>query len=305
MVTKVFRTKSVWTEDDDAALTGAVQEWVGSFDIYKKPNLDPFTDYGKGYYTGYDPHDDLPGAPLPPTGRDIANEERRIRNIVSTLQARERPLAYPLLPYYRLVETPIPAEIEILSRQWGIYLVDYGLDLVPNGGERFAWLELSLKYISKSRAVTFALAPDTELESAAEAHVHVTLGLDPHLAFRVADVALGPNLALGGGARAGLDAGFIRKWQYRSLKARVIATGIQSSHATWRIERDDLVGGVPLRIVLLTPIGAKRLTIEVSGRFGVRKSGQWTRWHRVREAEIEPTRVHAYLVTPDPQVRVD
>jgi hypothetical protein len=270
---RVFKAIPHWTVEDQAAWESSKREWFSHFDQYKKPESERLKgSAGLQWLRGYNPSDYRDGARLPPTGREIVETEARIQQIESRVEAHQEPLAYPLLPYYQLLQSSVPPEIQLLAAARGVYLLDYGIDLVPRGGEKFVWLEFNLTYPPSSESLTFALAPDTELEARAEDNVQATLGLDPHLNFRIMDVPLGAGASAGGGVKAGLDTNFLVKWQYCALRAKVIATGVQSRRAVWRIERDDLVGSIAFRVVLLAPKRAKRLVIEVNGGYAVKKS---------------------------------
>jgi hypothetical protein len=210
----------------------------------------------------------------------------------SEIVPAEQPLILPLVPYLRKSKQPIPPDIAVLAKQYDFYLVKYGLDAIRRGKERFESLEFRVDY--PAQQLTITMTPDTELETRFSARSSVRVGVNASLSFQVPEIAVAPVASLGGGAGADVATNLIYSWDYRVLRAEVIATGAKSSYSQWIINRpQELVGALECAAVLRVPVGAKELSFSISGSYAVRSGIAWwkrrpTRTFRTRESLVLP-----------------
>ena len=96
----------------------------------------------------------------------------------STLDVGEEPFVLPLLPLLDAAKQDVPPEIEVLRGQKDFYLLKFGINATVKGKERFRGLDIKFDYPNDSGFLTYALAPDTEIEKRFSANASVTIGLD-------------------------------------------------------------------------------------------------------------------------------
>lgn len=285
-----------WTDEDEQALQQFSIEWLHMFDSSLKPGRTPF-DATKSFYTGYDPSAYKEGTSLPPGPVEKAKVFERIKAVNSSMKPNEEPIAFPLAPYYKQLITPMPFEIQQLSLTHNLYLLCYGFDLEPAKGEQIVKVILRLKYPAGTSFLTYSMSPDTDIEQTTLAHAKVVLGLDPTLKFRIPEIAPAPGIKVGGGVSVGADIGVLLKWEYRVLKAKVIATGVLTGGAKWEMVREGLLGSVPVWAVIRAPKRSRTLRISVDGWFQVKKNV--LHWLRSREVDVAPATVTATLLSPE------
>ena len=195
----------------------------------------------------------------------------------SKIELGEKPFVLPLIPYIKAAGEAIPPDVKLLSKQYDCFLIKYGLNAVLQDKERFVKVEFKVDYPKEQ--VTYSLAPNTELEEKVSARIGATIGIDPHLGFRVPDVDLG-SINVGGGASAGIDTGFFYEWEYKPLQAKVITTGAKSSYAQWIInEPKRMIGDIEFSTVMLVPREQQEMTFTVTGQYDVSRGILW--WNRV------------------------
>ena len=203
----------------------------------------------------------------------------------SSLRVAERPFVLPLVEFLNTAKKNIPPEIQILNKQYDIYLIKYGVDAKPVGKEKFSELELQMDYPNDQGFQTYSIIPDTEIEERFSARTDVTVGLDPNLKFKVPDINLGQGFALGGDVHLSTESEFILHWNYKLLSAKVVAVGIRSSYVEWTIKKpNQMIGSVELSTVLCVPKSIKKLPIEVTGYYRLERGILW--WQRETQMNI-------------------
>jgi hypothetical protein len=224
----------------------------------------------------------------PVTARNI------LLNPKSTFRIFEQPFVLPLLPYFAAAKQQVPPEIEVLKNQYDLYLVKYGVDVNPQGKEKFAKVDLHLDYPMGQGFFTLSMIPDSELVERFSAKSKITVGLDPHLNFKVPDINLKPGVEVGGGMRLAVESDLLIHWEYTMLTANVIALGAKGSYVQWIIEKPkQMVGSVELATVLCAHKGLKELPVTVTGYYRLERGIWW--WQRETTVDInsiEPINVH-------------
>lgn len=216
---------------------------------------------------------------------DPVNAYNILMNPKSTLRVGERPFVLPLLSYLTTAQRQVPADIQVLSQQYDIYLIKYGVDAKPKGKEKFAEVELVLDYPNDQGFLTYSMAPDTELEEKFSAKTKVKVGLDTSLKFRVPDVPIQPGMSVGGGVDVSNESDFVLYLEYKLLAAKVIALGMSSSYVEWTIKKPlQMIGSVGLATVLCVPKGIKKLPINVKGYYCLKRGILW--WQRETKIDI-------------------
>jgi hypothetical protein len=198
-------------------------------------------------------------------------------NPKSTFSIAEQPFVLPLLSYLTAAQQQVPSEIQVLKEQYNLYLIKYSIDANPQEKEQFTRVELHLDY--PTGHLTFSMIPDTTVEETMNARSKTKVALDPHLKFAIPDVILKPGVSVGGGIEVATDTTFLLSWEYRPLRAKVIALGAKSSYAQWIIEQPkQMIGSIELVTVLCVPKGVREMPIEVKGSYRLARGIWW--WQR-------------------------
>ncbi len=126
--------------------------------------------------------------------------------------------------------------------------------------------------------LTRRLIPDTELEERLAARAMVALGLRAALTVEVDELATAAGLPVSGAVEAGVDSGFVWRWSYRLLKAKILASGQNSSFADWELRQSPTLMGRLDLAVLCAPKGSATLPLEVTGTCDLHRGIAW--WRR-------------------------
>lgn len=223
--------------------------------------------------------------PDPATLPDASNVDPRtdpvtarsiLLNPKSVFRIGEQPFVLPLLAYLEAAEQKVPPEVKALRENQSFYLIKYGIDVKPENKEKFVKVLLHLEYPAKQGFLTFSMLPDTEVEQNFGAQAKITVGVDPHLKFRVPDVNLQPGLSVGGGIQAATDASFLLNLSYHPLQAKLVALGEKSSYVEWHIENPArLLGSVEFSTIVSVPKGTKSLPLNVKGHYTLERGILW------------------------------
>jgi hypothetical protein len=163
----------------------------------------------------------------------------------------EEPLLFPLDSRLIGAKLDLPPSAQPVGPRHRLCLLIYRFDLRPDWREVITAIEPCLTYI-RPKALTYSMVPNTELEERFRAETGVDLAIVTEVGTGVpvapfVHVVLGPHL--------GVKSSVAWNWQYRVLKATVVAYGQQSGFAEWEISRDGLVGPVELRAIVRVPKG--------------------------------------------------
>jgi hypothetical protein len=217
---------------------------------------------------------------------DAATARNILLNPKSTFDIGERPFVLPLLPYLSSTGHQVPAEIRLLSEQFDLFLVKYGVDATPQGKEKFAEVKLSLDYPDNQGFLTYSMIPNTELEEIFVAKGEGAVGLDLNLKFKVPEIPVQPGLVIGAGITASSKSNILLNLEYKALVAKVIAVGVNSSYVRWTIRKpQQMIGSVGFTFVLCVPQGRKELPITVEGYYCLERGILW--WQRETRVEIK------------------
>lgn len=224
-----------------------------------------------------------------PDAVDPRAEPVTARNVLlnpkSLFRIGEQPFVFPLVKYLEAAEQQIPPEVKVKKDECDFYLVKYGVDVKPEGKEKFTKVLLHLDYPAEKGFLTYSMMPDTELQERFGAEAKVTLGLDPHLKFRVPDVELEPGVAVGGGVEVAAEAGFLISLSYRPVEAELVALGEKSSYVEWHVEKPKrMIGSVEFATVLCVPKGTQELPLTVDGHYTLERGILW--WQRDTKVEF-------------------
>lgn len=234
------------------------------------------------------PPSDPRHVPLPSTFDErVENYRSEIRTIGSQVDPFQAPLAFALDNRRAKASRTIPVDDQPLSPGQRLCVLIYGVDLKPAPREVITRLELRLTY-ARSKALTFNMIPNTELEERFRAQSKVDLAMKTGVST---GIPLAPFVSLDVGPAVGVEANIAWNFQYRVLKAKVVTHGQQSNFAEWQIARDDLVGAIELRAIVRVPKQARALPLTLTGTYKVRK--RVPHWKRLRPATIRPTHVKA------------
>jgi hypothetical protein len=196
----------------------------------------------------------------------------------------EQPFVFPLLQLFAASKQEIPPEIEVLKNQYNIYLIKYGITANPEGNEKITKLDIHLDY--PNEFLTYNMTPDTKLEEKFRAYANVETKLDTHLNFGAFEFKPIPGVDVGAGVQSSVEAGFLLHWEYKLLKAKVVAGGVHSSYAHWIIDKpEQMVGDIPFCMVLCIPKDIKELPFTVKGYYLLHRGIKW--WDHDTPINIE------------------
>jgi hypothetical protein len=224
---------------------------------------------------------------------EVTAVEEKLRDIKSRLVPQDEPLLFPLIPCLREAGQVIPADLQQLSIDREIYLLNYGADLRIARNEHVVSASLKLRYqdVDGDRVLTHSMFPGPEFDERLIANVSVKVGVTAGGEFEVnpAIASVVPGLTFGAGVTAAVNSSVLFFWKYQVVKAVVNTYGIRSQYAEWSfLAREKLRTFIDVRAVLLVPRKIEWLTIFVSGDIRV-KPNRFPLWRgttRVLE-EIE------------------
>lgn len=228
---------------------------------------------------------DLPDPDAVDPRADPVTAQNILLNPKSVFRIGEQPFVLPLLEYLEAVEHQIPPDIKVLKEKGAFYLIKYGIDVKPEGKEKFTKILLHLEYPTNQGFLTYSMTPDTELEEKFSAKAKVKVGLDSHLKFRVPDIELKPGVGVGGGVEASAETNFLINLSYTPVEAKLVALGEKSSYAEWHVEKPKrMIGSVEFSTVLYVPKDTQELPLTVDGYYILERGIGW--WKRDTKVEF-------------------
>ena len=251
---------------------------------------------GKKYRWGQPhPPSDPRHVPIPLTDEQRLDMLRnQVREIRSAVVPFGEPLVYSFEDRLAGAALKLPAGLAPVGPKDQVCLLSYGFDLRPDEDEVITRIKPKLTY-SAPVGLTYSMIPNTELEERFRAQANVELGFTGELGAGVPDLSVAPFVQIAGQANAKTETSLLWRWRYRVLKAKVLSYGTQSKFAEWDIARDGLVGQLELQVILRLPRKAKKLTLEVSGSYSVKKK-RFKAFKRQRDAVVDPIVVAGKLV---------
>jgi len=200
----------------------------------------------------------------------------------------QKALALRVDSLFRNTGQEVPPVLKTLSADYTPYLLSYGFDAKPEGGDKFRRVSLKLVFVASNQFTTYDLSPNTTLEKTFSATTDARLGVNAELKF-AAVLPVPPIVKAGADVDAGLKTTAQVNWEYSLLRAKVLATGFQSDFAEWDIKDPKrTIGTVPLGVILLAPKKAKRLHVAVSGSYALdRGILLWNRPTQVKFASTQ------------------
>ncbi len=224
----------------------------------------------------------------------LRNQVREIRSEVIPFG---EPLVYSFQDRLAGAVLSLPDGLAPVGPEDQVCLLSYGFDLRPDSDEVITRIKPRLTY-SDPTGLTYAMVPNTELEERFRAQASVELGVAGEGAAGMPKVSVAPFLQVAAEATAKSKVSLLWRWQYRVLKAKVLAYGKQSEFAEWDIAKAGLIGQLELKVILRLPRNTEKLTLGVSGSYLVRKK-RFKGFKRPREAKLDPVVVAGKLVSPE------
>ncbi|HYQ77963.1 MAG TPA: hypothetical protein VEP91_02510 [Solirubrobacterales bacterium] len=222
---------------------------------------------------------------------------KQVREIRSVVVPFGEPLVYSFEDRLAGAALKLPANMAPVGPKHQVCLLSYGFDLRPDEDEVITRVKPKLTY-STPAGLTYSMVPNTELEERFRAQTNVELGFAGEFGAGVPQLSVAPFVQVAGQAHAKTETSLLWRWRYRVLKAKVVAYGTQSEFAEWDIARDGLVGQLELHVILRLPRKAKKLALEVSGSYSVKKK-RFKAFKRQRDAVVDPIVVAGKLVTAE------
>lgn len=194
--------------------------------------------------------------------------------VVRRLEAAPEAFAIPLVPLLRAQGTnALSHEIESLSRDRDAYLLRYFLWGQLGRGQSFRRVDVRVGLPKRGRYTIYSMWPETEQRVEAAASARVDVGVDPSLRLGIPKVSLAPGVEVGGGFHADVEGRFLIFKEWKRLKATIQAKGIAGRAAEWWLDKPKrFIGNVEFLLVVLTPKGLRRLTLQVEGKYSVKDS---------------------------------
>jgi hypothetical protein len=301
-VVEALTHKDTWTAADEEALLALPEVAEIPQKVAAETQWWHEQDKGEGKgprkkYRWGQPHppSDPRHVPTPLTDEERLDSLRKqVKEIRSAVVPFGEPLVYSFEDCFAGSALKLPVGLAPVGPKDQVCLLSYGFDLRPDEDEAITRIKPKLTYRAPA-GLTYSMIPNTELEERFRAQSNVELGFTGKFGAGVPGVSIAPFVQVAGQANAEAETSLLWRWRYRILKAKVLAYGKQSEFAEWDIARDGLVGQLELQVILRLPRKAKKLTLEVSGSYSVKKK-RFKAFKRQRDAVVDPIVVAGKLV---------
>lgn len=196
-----------------------------------------------------------------------------IENLKSEFGYRTQPKLVDLLALAEAQGTQLAGEIKARSRDYNFFVMECGVYIRPEGGEKFKALKFEIDY-KDDRASTHKMMPGPETKKILEVGGEAHIGLGGNGEFGFPQVALpvgGPvGASLGANAKAELETKFIFSLNYE-LKTQVVdAFGVGNPFCRWLMYKgDDLRNDVAFYPVIMTPKSVTSFPCEFRAYFKI------------------------------------
>lgn len=160
-------------------------------------------------------------------------------------------------------------------------LVRFGVQMEPQGGEKFSKFSFTVDFDLESHAFTFDQLPNTTLEPRIQAGVKGDFRVSSDFKFNlISPVDLGKEAKAGAGVEARADAFLAINIDFEWKVSKIISTGIDTPQARWFITTGDLIGFMPLYVILRRIQKKDAIKCSIVSEYTIKKPGKF-KWLRI------------------------
>jgi hypothetical protein len=195
-----------------------------------------------------------------------------IQDLKSNFGYQSQPFLWDLVKTANEQNTPLSGQIKVLSPHFNFYVMQCGVYIEPDGGEKFEALKFKVTY-KNHQASTYSMLPAPEQKKIFEMGGKADIGLTGSAEFGFPEISI-EHAKADAAALAKLEANFIISFHYELKTQLVDAFGKGNPFCKWLMHRGDkLRNDVVFYPVIKVPKTVKQFECEFEAYFKIGHPG--------------------------------
>jgi len=191
-----------------------------------------------------------------------------IQDLKSEFGYHKKPFITNLVALAESKNIPLDGHLKVLSEKNNFFIMQCGVFILPNEGEKFEVLKFDVHYKNDNIA-TYTMLPGPQVKKILELGGKAAVGINGEADFGFPDIPFG-RLPVGGSVNAELDAKFIIYFDYELKTQKVDSSGIGNSFCKWIMYKgNELRNDVIFYPVIMMPKTITRFECEFEAHFKI------------------------------------
>jgi hypothetical protein len=200
-----------------------------------------------------------------PIGRDVPPD---LRGLKSEFGFQSQPLLINLVDVAEAQGTPLDAKIKAMLGKHNFYILQCGVYILPDGGEKFEALKFEVAYKGKDVA-TFSMLPGPLTETRFKVGTKLDVGVNGSMGFALPEVTI-QSAKASLDAKAKLESSFIYAFDYELKTPLVDSYGVGTQFCRWLMHQGDrLRNDILFYPIIITPKAAQSFDCEFKASFKI------------------------------------